>query len=384
MSSCLRRILPGLITLMALATRAQGDEAAQTAPKPPADDQRVIQLFNGKSLEGWITESGEPVTRGWEVKDGQLTRTGRGGAIYFDREFEDFVLDFEWKIAPGVNSGIKYRVRYYDVGVRGNPGWLGCEYQIYDDARNPGPLYSTGALYDLYPPNDKKKVNPPGEYNRSRIVVAGTRIEHWLNGERIVEADTASDEWQERVAKSKFAPAKDFAQNRRGHIQVQDHGGQVWFRSITLRPLEPAPSEEHVHADPRLLGKWQSDAAKTMEFNEKHVKLEDRQIRNLRQIFGKMTVAYRDNEVVTTTPAYSITTDAKTIEMEASELTGTYSVLGTADDAVAIKFRFPNPVGDEFEAIQVLHFEGDHMWTYVGDSPLGWLHIREYFKRVDE
>jgi hypothetical protein len=233
-----------LFTLWAIA--ASGACIAQeAAAEQPRDAGGAMELFDGKSLEGWITESGEPVTEGWAVQDGELVRTERGGAIYYHREFEDFILDFEWKIAPGVNSGLKYRVRHYDVGVRGNPGWLGCEYQIYDDAKDPGPLSSMGALYALYAPNEKKRVNPPGEYNHSRVVVSGTRIEHWLNGEKIVEADTASDDWKNRVAQSKFAPAKDFAQNRRGYIQLQDHGGQIWFRRITLRPLTADKSPQN-------------------------------------------------------------------------------------------------------------------------------------------
>ena len=237
MPSRLRTFHLVLIVLSAVPLGADPIGAEQPTDRPAEANSGVIALFNGKDLSGWTTTSGEPVTRGWEVQDGELVRTDRGGAIYAEGEYEDFVLDFVWKIAPGVNSGLKYRVRFYEKGVYGNPGWLGCEYQIYDDAKNPGPRSSTGALYDVYPPNDKKRVNPPGEYNHSRIVVDGNRIEHWLNGEKIVEADTSSDEWQRRIAKSKFAPVEGFGQNRRGRIQLQDHGGDVWFKSITLRPL---------------------------------------------------------------------------------------------------------------------------------------------------
>lgn len=220
-----------------LFAAAVGRGDADDVERPFSENGRVIELFNGKDLSGWTTSSGEPVTDGWAVEDGELVRTSRGGAIYADGEYEDFILDFEWKIAPGVNSGLKYRVQFYEKGVYGNPGWLGCEYQIYDEAKNPPAEGSTGALYDIYPPNDKKQVNPPGEYNHSRIVVSGNRIEHWLNGERIVAADTSSDEWKERIADSKFAPVEGFGQNRRGRIQVQDHGGKISFKRITLRPL---------------------------------------------------------------------------------------------------------------------------------------------------
>src|SRR5687768_11859625 len=96
-------------------------------------DDNSTKLFDGKSLEGWVTAAGEPVRRGWTVEDGMLVRSGRGGSIYTAKEYGDFDLSFEWKIAPRGNSGVKYRVTHYEKGVYGNPGWLGCEYQIYDD-----------------------------------------------------------------------------------------------------------------------------------------------------------------------------------------------------------------------------------------------------------
>jgi len=176
-----------LLAVSAIAETREGYKAAEP-----------VALFDGESLAGWTTADGEPVSKGWKVEEGELVRTARAGAIYAEGEFEDFVLEFEWKIAEGGNSGLKYRVQYYEKGLWGRPGWLGCEYQLFDDAKfkTPKPLGSAGALYALYPPNDKKQLNPPGEYNHSKIVVCGTRIEHWLNGEMIVAADTSSDVWQ--------------------------------------------------------------------------------------------------------------------------------------------------------------------------------------------
>ena len=195
-------------------------------------------LFDGKTLNGWTTASGKPVTRGWTVEDGMLVRANRGGAIYSKEEFGDFDLRFEWKIAPRGNSGVKYRLIFYKKGVFGRPGWLGCEYQVFDDAgRKTHPTTSAGALYGLVAPNDKKKLKPTGEFNTSRIVAHGTKIEHWLNGEKIVEIDTASDDWKQRIAKSKFGPVNGFFENPKGRIELQDHGSRVWFRSITIRDL---------------------------------------------------------------------------------------------------------------------------------------------------
>jgi hypothetical protein len=207
---------------------------------PVAANEAAIPLFDGKSLDGWTTAGGDPVTRGWTVEDGMLVRTSRGGSIFTAKEYGDFDLSFEWKIAPRGNSGVKYRVSFFEKGVYGNPGNLGCEYQIFDDVgRRAGPEHSCGALYALYPPSPDKKLRPVGEFNESRIVARGSKIEHWLNGVKVVEADTSSDDWRERIADSKFHDVAGFAQNAKGRIELQDHGSKIWFRNIILRPLEP-------------------------------------------------------------------------------------------------------------------------------------------------
>lgn len=201
----------------------------------------VIRLFNGESLDGWTTADGEPVTQGWTVEDGLLVREERGGHIYSEGEFNDFQLDFEWKIDERGNSGVKYRIAFYKKGVRGKPGWLGCEYQLLDDERHPNaknPTTTAGALYSLYAPSKKKELKPLDQFNHSRIIVRGTQIEHWLNGKKIVSADTSSDDWKNRIAGTKFEPIKGFAQNPKGRIMLQDHGSKVWFRNITVTPIE--------------------------------------------------------------------------------------------------------------------------------------------------
>ncbi len=205
--------------------------------------QETRPLFDGKSLDGWTTLNGQPVTKGWEVVDGMIhlnTEGGRAGAIVTDREFRDFELRFEWKNVPGGNSGLKYRVREY-----GNKT-LGCEYQIIDDdgyrVKLPA-TGSTGALYDLYEPNNAKSVKPLGQFNHSRIVVRGNRIEHWLNGELIVLACVGSNEWNRRIADSKFDDVEGFARNRSGKIMLTDHNSEVWYRNIELTPL--AAPERH-------------------------------------------------------------------------------------------------------------------------------------------
>ncbi len=190
------------------------------------------QLFDGKSLAGWTTFDGKPIKPGgWTVEDGMLHRTKRSGHIYFEEEVADFELSFEWKLSKGGNSGVKYRVRKYGKRI------LGCEYQIYDDRGNEHTKSATGSLYALYAANKQKQLNPPGGWNNSKIVVDGNRIEHWLNGKKIVNAIAGSDDWNSRVKKSKFAPYQSFSQNRLGRIMLQDHGKEVWFRNIVLVPI---------------------------------------------------------------------------------------------------------------------------------------------------
>jgi hypothetical protein len=239
-----KRLFASIVGFLAILAVAQLTSAEKgPAAKAPAADDGLLSLFDGKSLDGWTTASGEGVTKGWNVEDGLLVREQRGGAIYSKDEYGDFELDFDWKISERGNSGVKYRLQFYEKGVRGRPGWLGCEYQLLDDEKHPNAKKATtsaGALYSLYAPNKRKSLNPAGEFNHSRIVVRGTKFEHWLNGRKIVSADTSSETWKKRIAKSKFAKVKDFAQNAKGRIQIQDHGSKVWFRNITLKPLDTA------------------------------------------------------------------------------------------------------------------------------------------------
>jgi hypothetical protein len=190
-------------------------------------------------LTNWTTADGKPVTTaGWVAdKDGVLHRAGKGGDLYSAREYSDFEFSWEWKIAAGGNSGVKYRVTAYPE--KGN---LGLEYQLLDDAKHPdakvGPQRQSASLYDFVAPDAAaKKLNPPGEWNTSKVVVRGSKIEHWLNGARVVEMDTASDAWKAAHAKSKFKGVAGFAQNKKGRIMLQDHGDEVWFRNLTVKEL---------------------------------------------------------------------------------------------------------------------------------------------------
>ena len=156
-------------------------------------------------------------------------------------EFDDFTLELDWKISSGGNSGIMYRVATGDTA----PYYSGPEYQILDSSRHAdgkSRLTSAGALYGLYPsPADCEK--PAGEWNSAKIVVQGKHIEHWLNGRKIVDCEIGSDDWARRVAQSKFATWEKFGKMARGHIVLQDHGDQVWYRNIRITPLPAGQSK---------------------------------------------------------------------------------------------------------------------------------------------
>jgi hypothetical protein len=215
---------------------------AGEAPATLTDEEQKAGwklLFDGASTKGGRgLGRKEFPAQGWDVAEGCLhhKKGGGGGDITPDGASENFELSIEWKIAPTTNSGIKYRVEE----SQGKTSAFGCEYQILDDdktAEGKNAKVSTGALYDVLPPNDKKKLKPAGEFNVTRILVQGDHAEHWLNGEKILEYEFNGEAWKAAIAKSKFKGSATFGQTRKGQICLQDHGGEVWFRNIKIREL---------------------------------------------------------------------------------------------------------------------------------------------------
>jgi len=226
-----------LLALMLAVTSALSDE--KHAEVNLAEE--TISLFDGKTFDGWVTQDDKPITQGWEVVDGAIhLKVGkeRAGYIKTTRTFENFILEFEWRIAEGGNSGVKYLAKESDseFGVK----YFGCEFQLLDDKNHKNgrtPRKTAGALYDLYAPVvDQKHLKPIEEFNQSRIVVDDGHIEHWLNGKNIVEATIGSKDWQEKIGKSKVSSVKDFASGP-GVILLQEHLSEAWFRNIRITLL---------------------------------------------------------------------------------------------------------------------------------------------------
>lgn len=195
------------------------------------------QLFDGKDTSQWRGYKATTFpAKGWRVEDGTLRHvSGEGGGdlITVDK-FSDFELRFEWKVAPGANSGVIYRVTEdHNASYETGP-----EYQVLDDSKHgdgKNPKTSAAALYALIACNAEKALKPVGEWNKARIVIKGNQAEHWLNKKKVVEYQWGGSETQKLISESKFKGMPGFAKNASGHICLQDHGDDVWFRNIKIR-----------------------------------------------------------------------------------------------------------------------------------------------------
>jgi len=202
------------------------------------DEEGFTPLFDGKSFAGWrgYKKTAMP-DKGWRAEEGLLKKVKgeRGGDIITEQQYDSFDLRWDWRIAKDGNNGLKYLV----TEARANGP--GHEYQLLDDDGHPdgkrGPKRQTASFYDVLPPTKPRNLRPPGEWNSSRIVVQGLRVEHWLNGDKVLEYELESDALKEAIAASKFRDAKGFGTRSRGHIMLTDHGDECWFRNIRIRRL---------------------------------------------------------------------------------------------------------------------------------------------------
>ena len=221
-----------------------------------------VSLIAAEGLTGWTRTGGGEIApqSKWTNKEGKLTlefsertKDFQGGDIVTAKQYTNFVLDFSWNAARRCNSGIKYRVK--DFGATGATharGWLGCEYQILDDfnrgegASDDGRFASASLYFVFAPDKDAKKLNPHGEKNTGRIIVLDNRIEHWLNGKKVLQCEVGNEAWKQAIVDSKFAKAEGegyaersfgFGENRTGFLLLQDHGGSITFEKIVIREI---------------------------------------------------------------------------------------------------------------------------------------------------
>jgi lysophospholipase L1-like esterase/type 1 glutamine amidotransferase len=201
-------------------------------------------LFDGTRTDAWrsFNKPNFPAD-GWKVEGGVLKRQkGQAGGDLITREqYADFEFAVDWLATPGANSGIIYRV----AEGRQFPWLTGMEMQILDDARhNDGkkPKTRAGTLYDIFP-TSVDVARPAGEWNHARVIARGTRIQHILNGFVVVDTDLAGEEYKAAHAASKWPTMPEYATQAQGHIALQEHGDEVWFRNIKVRKLDPAPAQ---------------------------------------------------------------------------------------------------------------------------------------------
>lgn len=184
-------------------------------------------IFDGSSLDGW-KHAGN-----WFIEDGILTRKGKGGDIRFEKFKvpDDFELTFEWKVAKGSNSGVYYRPGQYEYQVLDN--------KVHNDGKNP--RTSAASVYFCMPPS-KDATNPVGEWNKGRIICKGSVIQHWLNGEKVIDFDYTDPKWAFEVELLKVRGAK--LADRGAYLFLQDHGDPVWYRNIKIRSIG---ADEKIH-----------------------------------------------------------------------------------------------------------------------------------------
>ncbi|NDV58342.1 DUF1080 domain-containing protein [Bacteroides sp. 519] len=205
-------------------------------------------LWDGKSNEGWRGARIDNFpAKGWVMDNGILKvlksdggESTNGGDIVTKKQYKNFILKVDFKITAGANSGIKY---FVDPGMnKGAGSAIGCEFQILDDEKHPDAKLGVkgnrklGSLYDLIPAPEDKPVKKT-DWNTAMIIVKGNHVEHWLNNKKIIEYDRNTQMFNALVAYSKYRDWPNFGNSAQGHILLQDHGDEVWFKNVKIKEI---------------------------------------------------------------------------------------------------------------------------------------------------
>jgi hypothetical protein len=244
-------ILFSVVSLASAQEKPKSGKQTGSAPNTLTPTEKAAGwklLFDGKTWNGWRGFRRDKVPdEGWAIEEGTIKhlagkgeQSQQGGDLITVGKYDNFELQLEWRVSPGANSGIKYLID--EEMVKTGYSGLGFEMQILDDERHPDAKAgkagnrTASALYDLIAPT-KKKLNPVGEWNQIRLIIQGNHVEHWLNGAKVVEYELGSPQLKALIAESKYKSIPRFGEARKGHILLQDHGSEVWFRNIKLREL---------------------------------------------------------------------------------------------------------------------------------------------------
>ncbi|MEE9361298.1 MAG: DUF1080 domain-containing protein [Cellulophaga sp.] len=233
-----KRVSVICIALLVLACK-QEKKKEVVATEVETETNDWVSLMDTSKWRGFNKES---LPSNWVIKDGVIECFGEagdvGGDIITTEEYDNFELRLEWKISKGGNSGIFYHA--VEDTIYHSPYQTAPEYQILDDVGFASPVKNwqvTGANYAMHEANDKKKLNPVGEWNSTRIIFNKGKVEHWLNGEKIVEFDKYSEDWKTKRNSGKWNDYPDYGKANIGHIGLQDHGAGVWFRKVKIKKL---------------------------------------------------------------------------------------------------------------------------------------------------
>src|SRR5256712_6715408 len=225
--SAARVAIVSQLTLLVVACTPMGNTSGSSASNASAataltPEQRAAgwrSLFDGTSTAAWRAYKQQTMPNGWKIVDGVLTKTGSVGDIITRDQFGNFELALDWKLSAGGNAGIFYRgTEEYD-----HIYWSAPEYQLLDDANHPdgkNRLTSAGADYALYP-SPAGVVKPANQWNSSLIVVQGARVQHWLNGQKLLEYELWSPDWEGKVKASKFNDYPNYGRAKSGYISIQ-------------------------------------------------------------------------------------------------------------------------------------------------------------------
>lgn len=246
-----------LATIYGLCLIACGNRN-QAAGSPSGNDDNVLTeaektegytlLFNGKDFTGWHLYNSDTIS-GWAIQDGCMVGLNLGGAegtgMVTDKDYHNFQIKWDWKIEPGGNSGFLYHVvedPKYKMPFENAP-----EYQIIDDDNYEiisetgksglEEWQKTGCNYAMHVP-EHKKVNAPGQWNSSMLLYKDGYVEHWLNGEKILDFQEGTDDWNQRRNSGKWEAFPDYGISNIGKLCLQDHGSRSYFKNIKIKVLD--------------------------------------------------------------------------------------------------------------------------------------------------
>ena len=235
-----RRILIVSATLALAACAGSSQPSVQLSVPTSAllsDADRAAgwrSLFDGKSLSDWRGYKSSQVPTGWTIVDGTIVKPAGAEDLVSREQFANFELSLDWKLTESGNAGIFYRATEEYEHIY----WSGPEYQLLDDARAPdgrNRLTSAASAYGLYAP-PAGVVHDAGQWNTTRILVRGSHVEHWLNGQKVVEYEFGSADWTAKVKASKFGAWPNYGRSTAGYIGIQgDHNGMLSLRNLKIR-----------------------------------------------------------------------------------------------------------------------------------------------------